>query len=204
MDSLFLVGGGGHCHACIDVVEAGNKYKIEGIVEQPNSGITSVLGYPVIGINKDLPDLVAKYKFALISIGQIKNPNIRTRLFNLLRDLGAELPSIISPHAYVSSYGNIGSGSTVMHGAIINTNASIGVNCIINTKALIEHDVVISDHCHVATGATINGGSTIGKGTFIGSGAVVIQGVNIGENCIIGAGALVTKDLISGTFLRGR
>ena len=29
MDSLFLVGGGGHCHACIDVVEAGNKYKIE-------------------------------------------------------------------------------------------------------------------------------------------------------------------------------
>ena len=32
-EKLVLIGGGGHCRACIDVIERENKYQIAGIVD---------------------------------------------------------------------------------------------------------------------------------------------------------------------------
>ena len=204
MNSIFLIGGGGHCNSCIDVIESEKKFEIVGIIEKANSSINSVLKYPIIGDDGDMQELVSNYKNAFISIGQINTSETRVKLFKVLKKLGAEFPIVISPYAYVSKNANIGSGTIVMHGAIINSKANVGDNCIINTKALIEHDVLIADHCHIATNATINGSSSIGRGSFVGSGAIVIQGINIGENCIIGAGALVTKDVASNSTIRGK
>ncbi|MBI4309254.1 MAG: acetyltransferase, partial [Candidatus Omnitrophica bacterium] len=31
--NLILIGGGGHCKSCIDVIESENKFKIAGIVD---------------------------------------------------------------------------------------------------------------------------------------------------------------------------
>ena len=33
MNNIILIGGGGHCVSCIDVIEAGKKYKIMGILD---------------------------------------------------------------------------------------------------------------------------------------------------------------------------
>ena len=85
-------------------------------------------------------------------MGQIKGPQIRVRLFDLLKQLGAELPVIISPRAYCSKHTVLGEGLIVMHGATVNASVRIGNNCIINSQALVEHDVQIDDHCHISTG----------------------------------------------------
>jgi hypothetical protein len=34
MKKVFLIGGGGHCKSCIDVIENENKYKIKGIIDK--------------------------------------------------------------------------------------------------------------------------------------------------------------------------
>ena len=34
MKQIILIGGGGHCKSCIDVIENGNKYKIRGIIDK--------------------------------------------------------------------------------------------------------------------------------------------------------------------------
>ena len=94
MKSLLLVGGG-HCHSCIDVIESTKTYEIEGVVELTASS-ELVIGYPVIGSNNDLPQLIKNSKLALITVGQIKTPNPRIKLFNLLKQLGAELPIVVS------------------------------------------------------------------------------------------------------------
>lgn len=197
MKSLLLLGGGGHCHSCIDVIEAAKNYKIVGIV-QPDLSSDLVLNYPVIGSDNDLPELLKSSKAAFITVGQIKNPETRIRLFDLLKQLGAELPVIISPKAYCSKHAKLGEGSIVMHGAIVNAGAKIGKNCIVNNQALVEHDAEINDHCHISTGARVNGNVSIGKGTFVGSGVVIKEGVLIGEHVIIGAGQIILNDLSSG------
>ena len=201
MKPLLLIGGGGHCHSCIDVIESTEIYMIEGIV-QPKTSSKMILGYPIIGSDDDLPKLLKETKSVLITIGQIKNSKTRVRLFNLVKMLGAELPAIISPRAYCSKHAILGEASIIMHGAIVNAGARIGSNCIVNSQALVEHDVEIDDHCHISTGARVNGNVTINKGSFVGSGAVVKEGVKVGENVIIAAGQIVLQDVPNGMVVK--
>jgi sugar O-acyltransferase (sialic acid O-acetyltransferase NeuD family) len=186
---LILIGGGGHCKSCIDVIEQENKFIIAGIVDIKES-ISDLLGYPWLGHDDDLAKLKLHYDYALIAIGQIKTPAIRIRLFDYIKSLGFKLPIIISPRAYVSKYTKIGNGTIVMHDALINAGAIVGDNCIINTKSLIEHDVVIENNCHISTGAVINGGVIVKQGSFVGSNAVTKESVDTRENDFIKAGSL--------------
>jgi len=195
MQNLILIGGGGHCKSCVDVIEQAGTFRIVGIVDMPEKLHQKILGYEIIATDDDLPHLVNEYENFLITLGQIKSPDRRIRLFKALKDLGAKLPVIISPLAYVSKHAEIGDGTIIMYHALINAGAKIGSNCIINNKALIEHDAVIGDHCHIATGAVINGGVKVGSGTFFGSNAVSKEYVEIGENAVIGCGAKITKNI---------
>jgi sugar O-acyltransferase (sialic acid O-acetyltransferase NeuD family) len=202
MDKILLIGAGGHARACIDVIEMSNQFKIVGLIEKDKEITDSNLGYPTIGVDNDLQNLRQKYNHALITVGQIKSPIIRIKLYQLLIELDFQLPVIISPKAYVSKHSQIGEGSIIMHGAIVNANAKIGKNCIINNYSLVEHDSTIGDHCHIATGAIINGEVTIGCETFIGSGAITKQCISIGNNCIIGAGAILKSDVNSSQVIK--
>jgi len=192
---IILIGGGGHCKSCIDVIEQKGKYKIEGIVDLPEKLHQKILDYEIIATDDDLPRLVNEYENFLITLGQIKTPEKRIRIFQALKESGAKLPVIISPLAYVSKHAEIGDGTIIMHHALINAGAKIGNNCIINNKALIEHDAIIGDHCHIATGAIINGEVKVGSGTFFGSNAVCKEYIEIGENAVIGCGAKIIKNI---------
>jgi len=196
--NLLLIGGGGHCYACIDVIEAEAKYRIAGIVQPSADEQDAVWGYPIVGEDEDLPALLAQTRNALVTVGQIKSPETRKRLFGLLKQHGAHLPVIQSPTAYCSRYATLDEGCILMRASLANANARIGANCIINSQALIEHDAEISDHCHVSTGARVNGGVRIGQGCFIGSGAILKEGIEIGAGCV------VLKDVPAGTTLRGQ
>jgi sugar O-acyltransferase (sialic acid O-acetyltransferase NeuD family) len=185
--SILLIGGGGHCKSCIDVIELGGRYQIAGIVDFPEKRGQQVLGYSVIGCDEELPELLRTYPNLLITLGQIKAPERRIALFQSLLKMGARLPAIQSPLAYVSPHAQIGEGTIVMHHALINAGARVGRNCIINTKALVEHDAIIDDHSHIATGAIINGGVSVG--TFIGSNAVIRETISIPKRAIIPFGS---------------
>ena len=204
MKTLLLIGGGGHCRSCIDVIESSQHYTIAGIVEREAATGASVLAYPILGGDDDLPQLLEKYSAALITIGQIKSSESRIRLFERLKALGAELPSVVSSQAYVSRHASVAEGTVVMHGAILNASASVGENCIINSQALIEHDAVVETHCHISTGAKLNGNVYVESGCFIGSGVIVREGVRIGANSFIQAGSVVLSDVSASTVYRGR
>jgi sugar O-acyltransferase (sialic acid O-acetyltransferase NeuD family) len=193
---ILLIGGGGHCHVCVDVIESEGIYQIKGIVLPNLENSNPVLGYPVIGTDGDLPQLLKKTSNILIAIGQIKNFETRKNRFEFIKNHGANFPIIKSSYAYCSPHADLGEGT------IVNSNTKIGVNCIVNNKALIEHDVKIQDHCHISTGAIINGGVKIGKGSFVGSGSVIKEGVEIGKHVIIGAGQIVLKNVPNGTTVK--
>lgn len=202
MKNIILVGGGGHCSSCIDVIEQEGLFKIAGIVDMPDKLNTTLLSYPIIGSDIDLPKLTENYQYFLITLGQIKSPQRRITLFEKLLQLGAQLPTIISPHAYISPHATVGTGTIVMHNALINARVKVGTNCIINSCSLIEHDATVGDHCHISTGAIINGGTKIEERTFIGSNAVTREMIVIGANSIVAGGSQVMKDLPPASLLR--
>lgn len=195
---IILVGGGGHCKSCIDVIEKIDGLTVMGVLDLPQTLGRSVLGYPVIGTDDDTTALMATCRRLLVTVGQIASPDTRIRLFRRLERMGADLTPVVSPTAIVSGRAGIGAGTVVLHRATVNAGARIGKNCIINTGAIIEHDVEIGDHCHISTGAIVNGETTIGEGSFVGSGAVVHNCRRIGKGAVIAAGALVRRDVPDG------
>ena len=194
-EKIILIGGGGHCKSCIDVIEQEGRFDIAGIVDMPEKVGEKVLGYPVIGTDADLSALLKSFPNVLITLGQIKTPSRRMSLFEELESLGAKFPVVQSPLAYVSPHADIAEGTIIMHQALVNAGARVGRNCIVNTKALIEHDAVIEDHCHIATATIINGGVRVGTGTFVGSNAVTREYISICDNAVIGCGAQITKSM---------
>ncbi len=193
-ETILLLGAGGHARSCIDVIEQEGRYIVGGLVGLSQEVGSSVLGYPVLGTDSDLPALLPRFRWVLITVGQIKSPEARIKLHDLLELSGCSLPVIVSPRAYVSAHAKVGAGTIVMHGAVVNAGASIGRNCIINSQALVEHDAIVGDHCHIATAAVVNGNVTIGSGSFIGSNACVRQGTRVAERCVVGMGQLVLSD----------
>jgi len=190
---LILIGGGGHCKSCIDVIETEGKYDIAGILDVKEKVGTSVLGYKIIGTDNDIELFFEKEYVFFITVGQLSNEGVRIRIAEFLRAANRPIINIISPYAHVSKYSTVGQGTIVMHGAKINAGCTIGKNCILNTNANIEHDCVIGDFTHVSTGAIINGGCIIGDGVFIGSNAVLVNNISISSSITIGAGAVVNK-----------
>ena len=85
------MGGGGHCHSCIDVIESAGIYQIKGIVLPVLENSKPILGYPVIGIDHDLPELLKQTPNILICIGQVKDFQIRKNHFEFLKKNGVKV-----------------------------------------------------------------------------------------------------------------
>jgi sugar O-acyltransferase (sialic acid O-acetyltransferase NeuD family) len=191
MNKLLLIGGGGHCKSCIDVIEQDGQFEIVGIIDKVDKIGKKVLGYNIIASDRELPKLRHQFDYALVTIGQLSTAELRIGLYNTLKKLEFNVPTIFSPFSYISKYAQIGDGTIIMHHAVVNAGAKIGKNCIINTKALIEHDATVGNHCHVSTNAIINGGVYVSDSCFIGSAAITKQCVQIPENSFIKAGSVI-------------
>jgi len=194
MKNLILIGGGGHCKSVIDVAESAG-YTILGILDRSIPVGETVLGYKVLGNDDLIEPFLNKAEF-LVTVGQIKSPNIRIRLNKMVKDAGGKLATVIAPTAHVSRHALLGEGTVVMHQAIINAGAHIGNYCIVNTLANIEHDVEIGDYCHISTGAMVNGECKVGERCFIGSQSVLANCISVGDDIIVGAGSYVRKSIV--------
>ena len=191
---LILIGGGGHCKSVIEVAESAG-YEIKGILDMPDEVDKEVLpGHKVIGTDDEIPQYVEECDF-IITVGFIKNPALRIKLYNKVKTAGGRLATIIASTAHVSKYAELGEGTVIMHQAFVNAGAKIGDNCIINTFVNIEHDAVVGNQCHISTGTMVNGECKIGENCFIGSQSVCANCIEIASDIIVGAGSVVRKSI---------
>lgn len=191
---LILIGGGGHCKSVIEVAESAD-YEIKGILDMPDEVGKEVLpGHKVIGTDDEIPQYVEECDF-IITVGFIKNPALRIKLYNKVKAAGGRLATIIASTAHVSKYAELGEGTVIMHQAFVNAGAKIGDNCIINTFVNIEHDAEVSNQCHISTGTMVNGECKIGENCFIGSQSVCANCIEIASDIIVGAGSVVRKSI---------
>lgn len=193
MKPLVLIGGGGHCKSVIEAAESAG-YQILGVLDMPEEVGKDILSTKVIGTDDDIPTYVDKAEF-VITVGFIKNPAIRIKLYNKVKEVGGRLATIVASTAHVSKYATIGEGTVVMHQAFVNAGAKVGNNVILNTFSNIEHDAVIGNQCHISTGTMVNGDCKVGDNCFIGSQSVLANGITVGDDIVVGAGSLVRKSI---------
>lgn len=134
--------------------------------------------------------------------------------------------STIDPTAHIGPFTNI-YNSTIGAGAQVHSfsevgGATIGERSVISTHSYVCPGVVIGKDCFIAHGVMftndkfidtpdfnspkghpfVKRATVIGDRVRIGSGAEILP-VHIGDDCIIGAGSVVTKDVPSGTTVKG-
>lgn len=192
---IILIGGGGHCISCIDVIESTGKYEIVGILDVPDKVGSSILGYPVIGTDDEIETYTSKGFEFVITVGQIQSSELRRKIYNKVKEAGGRLPVIVSSTAHISKHAIVEEGTVVMHFALINAGAIVGRCAIINSKALLEHESVTGDFCHISTSAILNGQVKTENSCFIGSNTVVGNNLEICDNVVIAAGSQVLKSI---------
>ena len=198
---LLLIGGGGHCRSVLDCALSLDLYNDIGIVSKERD---AVLGIPFVGSDQDLSTLFQNgWTDAFITVGSIGNTAVRRRLYEMIRQIGFNLPSIVDNTAIVARGTQISEGCFVGKKAVVNTGASLGCCSIINTGAIVEHDCAVGDFSHISPGAVLCGQVQIGHDTHIGAGTVVRQSISIGNNVLIGAGSVVLKDIPDGITAYG-
>nr|WP_254209605.1 acetyltransferase [Burkholderia multivorans] len=196
VDNIVIVGSSGHAKVVIDIVEQAGRYRIAGLIDSFRSRGEQTLGYPVLGAERDLPQLVDAHRVmgVLVAVG---DNHAREQVTATLASIVPDLPHVtaIHPAARVGKASTIGAGTVVMAGAVINPCCAIGAACIVNTNASLDHDGVMDDFSSLAPGVVTGGNCRIGRGAAIGLGAMLRHRIAVGEHAVVGAGAVVLRDV---------
>lgn len=193
---MILIGASGHGRVVADIAKKNGYQEIAFLDDNENlrfCGKYTILGRTDLASNYTDSDFV-------VSIG---NAEIRQRLQEQLESAHLSVVSLIHPDATVSDDVEIGRGTVIMAGAVINPGAKIGSGCIINTCSSVDHDCIIEDYAHISVGAHIAGSVCVGKRTWVGAGATVINNIKITADCMIGAGAVVVKNIENKGIYKG-
>lgn len=198
---LLILGAGGHGKVVADVARSMNEWEEICFLDNDVSKIGKYInGIKVIGKFDEIEKLKEKFDYGFVAVG--KN-DLRLNLMEELKVKGFKIPILIHRFSCISSSVEIGEGTVIMPGAVINVNTKIGKGCIINTSSSIDHDCVIGDGVHISPGVHIAGTVSVGLKTWICIGANVINNVNIGKNVIVAAGSTVINDVENNVLVAG-
>lgn len=184
--SIRLLGGGGHAKVVLaTLLDAG--YTCSGIHDDdPALWGRTLLGRPILGplatVSSDEPCLAAFGDNAL-----------RQRIVQ--RFPAARWATVVHPSAYVHPSVNLGPGTVVFAGGVVQPEAVLGDHVILNTAASVDHDCLVGNFVHFAPGARLAGTVSIAEGAFLGIGSSVGPNLSVGAWSQVGAGATVLASI---------
>ncbi|WXR63025.1 acetyltransferase [Peptostreptococcaceae bacterium AGR-M142] len=196
-DKLIIIGASGHGKVVADIAIKINKWQNIAFLDDDESIKTS-MGLEVIGKTAD----AFKYKDDADFFVAIGSNTTREKIQEKFMHEGLNIVSLLHPSAVIGTDVELGIGTVVMAGVVINSSTRIGDGCIINTSSSLDHDNVIEGYVHISPGVSSAGTVKVGRLSWIGIGSVISNNVNICSGCKVGAGAVVVKDIIkSGTYV---
>ncbi len=199
--SVIVIGGGGHAKVVIEALRAG-AVEILGVTDDnPDRLDVAISGVPILGTDAEIGNHPTESVDLVIGIGSPLS--LRRDVFDKYRGRGYRFPTVIHPAAIIASGTEIGDGTQIMAGSVVQPGTTIGVNVIVNTRASVDHDCRIGDHAHVAPGAVLCGGVTVGTGAHVGAGSTVNENVEIGAESVVASGAVVIGAVAAGRTVAG-
>ena len=187
---LLIIGASGHGKVVADIALKMNKWQTVAFLDD-DQNIKSSMGLKIIGTSNESTKFLNEYEI-FVGIG---SNDIRQKIHEKLETIGASIPVLIHPTAVIGNEVELGQGTAIMAGVIVNPSTRIGKGCIINTGSTIDHDNDIEDFVHISPGAHLAGSVRVGQGSWLGIGSIVSNNLYITSGSKVGAGAVVVKDI---------
>jgi len=196
-NKLIIIGASGHGKVVADIAIKMNKWQSITFLDDDES-IKESMGLEVIGKTADAFTYKEEADF-FVAIG---SNGTREKIQEKLIEEELNVVSLIHPSAVIGTDVEVGIGTVVMAGVVINSSTKVGNGCIINTSSNLDHDNLLEDYVHISPSASLAGTVRVGKGSWLGIGSVISNNLNISNGCKIGAGAVVVKDITEpGTYV---
>lgn len=122
-------------------------------------------GVDIIGSLQSLCEFTGQYRNAIVSIG---NPKVRKQWTQRLQKAGYNIPTLISPYAYVSPSATISKGAVIEPMAAVNTDAYIGECAFVTAGAVVDHNAYIDGYCNIQCNAVVTARTRLAEFTVIG------------------------------------
>lgn len=194
---LIIVGASGHGKVVADIAIKMNRWDCVVFLDD-NTSIKKLIELDVVGTTIE----AIKYKDKADFFVAIGNNKTRKKIQENFIVQGLNIVTLIHPNAVIGTDVEIGIGTVIMAGVVINSSTRIGNSCIINTCSSVDHDNEIKDYVHLSPGVRTAGNVTVNHTTWLGIGSIISNNVYICEECKIGAGALVIKNITKpGTYI---
>lgn len=206
---LVVIGAGGFGRETLDVVGANNAdpssptFKIIGVLDSNPSerNLARLSKRDVLYLGSELSWLETSEPMNYV-IG-IGSPRTRELVDQRFRAAGWSAATLVHPTAVIGTDCEIGEGSVICGGVHVSTNVTIGRQAHLNPNSTIGHDSFIGHYVSVNPGAVVSGDVRVEDRTLIGASATILQGLRVGAGAVVGAAACVTRDVQSGTVVRG-
>ncbi|TMV53020.1 hypothetical protein FE783_02210 [Paenibacillus mesophilus] len=191
-EKTFIIGAGALGIMTLDILAANRDPAPIALIDDDVSltGQTRY-GFPIFGPidgilhRNDLP--LATSRFILAIADNTVRRSLSVKHKHLL------YRNAIHHRAVVSPFAEIGTGTIILPGTVIDPAVRIGSHVIINKSVSIGHHTLLSDFSQIAHGVSIGGYGRVMERAFIGLGASVLPNTTIGEGAVVGAGAVVTR-----------
>ncbi|MBX4270567.1 NeuD/PglB/VioB family sugar acetyltransferase [Clostridium estertheticum] len=187
MSDLLIIGAGGHGRVVAETAELEGRWDNIRFLDD-RTDVDMVLGHKIIGKMDEYERNSKKYEYAIVCIGDNEK---RLKLIKEILKVGYKVPVIIHPKAFVSKYSDVGYGSVILAGVVINTGARIGMGCIININSSVDHDCEVYDGVHICSGSVVRSMCKVGGLSYIGAGSVVKSGVVLQERFVLQDGTVI-------------
>jgi len=203
MQRVVIIGAGGHAQVVADILLCAHD-AAEGVVPVGYLDDNRALHHavfadlPVLGQTDDLDRI--PHDAVIVAIGDNR---IRKRLLRKMMTRGERIAIARHPSAVIARHVELGPGTMVCAGAVVNTESVIGSGTILNTGCTVDHHNRIGDYVHIAPGAHLGGEVTVDEGALVGLGAAVMPRCTLGAWSRVGAGAVVTKPVPPGVTVVG-
>ena len=157
MDKVVIWGASGHAIVVADILRLMGNYAIVGYLDgvNPDRVGTSFDGGFVLGGVEMLEELM-NGGVSNLALG-VGDCQARIQLAETAVKAGFNLATAIHPSAIVASSAQVGAGSVLCAGSIVNPEARIGRAVIVNTGASVDHECVIEDGVHLSPGVHLAG-----------------------------------------------
>ena len=156
-------------------------YEFEGFVDDFNEG------EGVVGTLEQATQSHPPSRFGMAIAVGYDNLKARGETIQKALQAGYQMPALIHPRASVRSPENVGGGTIIMAGALIDSNTFIEENVVVWPGAVVSHDSRVKANTFLSPNCTLCGFVTIGRDCFIGAGATVVDHVSVPDGSYIKA-----------------
>lgn len=156
--SLLIFGAGGYGRVAMEIAQATGDFDRIAFLDDKKTG--------TLGALSEYATLRQEFDCAFVAIG---DPKLRLYWLNEAEQAGYELPVLVHPTAWISPSAYIGPGSAVEPMAVVNAAAQIGRGTLLCAGCVVNHDATISSGCQIDCNAVIASGAVVQEGAKVRS-----------------------------------